>query len=174
MSRFFRTTLIFEVKIAPCISDMKGSVEIYCNKNIKNIKWLDSENKSDIAALFSKNNMKVVDIEDGKYNVTYTWKRKVHRLIVNVPRIDLPFVKGYIVTHATSDYARDGKVEADVKHMPYYCSYLWTTGVITQEPILQDVQPGIYTVRPIGTSAQSIAHIHNCSVAEVKVRKNIT
>ena len=175
MMCFFKTTLVLEIKIVPCISDLKGSVEIVCNKNIKIIEWFDLETQSNVDALFSRDNMKAADIKHGSYSITYAWKHKVHTLFVNVPKIELPFIQGYTVQHATSDYARDGKIEANVTYMPSYCSFLWTTGVVTQKPILEDVQPGIYTVRPIDASAQSVAHIHNCSVAEVKVqRRNFT
>lgn len=58
----------------------------------------------------------------------------------------LPTVVRYETTAASHATARDGTVRAVVENAPSVCRYLWTTGVVTRDPVLHYVSPGTYAV----------------------------
>lgn len=72
---------------------------------------------------------------------------------------NLPQVLSYEVQHCTDDYSRDGSVTAKVENVPPNTSFLWTSGVVTKKPEINDVPPGTYSATPIlegGFSSSSL------------------
>ena len=57
-----------------------------------------------------------------------------------------PIVNRYTVTHATTDNSRDGYIVAHIENAPENARYLWTNGIITDTPELEDVRTGWYSV----------------------------
>lgn len=76
----------------------------------------------------------------------------------------------YKVTHASSDYSRDGHVEAVLSNRPMHASYLWTSGVVTTDPVLHDVHPGTYTCSIISNDETPLSYSHVCQPAIVHIR----
>lgn len=74
-------------------------------------------------------------------------------------------IKEYRTTPASSDVARDGRVEV-VGHGLDNVDVLWTGGVRTRGRVLSDVPAGEYAAHP--TSAHPIVHL--CAPAVVGVR----
>lgn len=158
---------LLNIEITPCICDLKGSVKIHSEHHVHNVQWKEEATGQSLTCT-EDNGLTAKEMNEGHYLVNMLLCNKPHSVRINVPFVKLPLVEHYDVTHASSDYARDGKVEARVKYMPSNCTYLWTSGVVTKTPVLEDVQAGLYTICPVDTSARAISHLHNCTVAEVK------
>lgn len=85
----------------------------------------------------------------GQYTIHITDAQgRSYSMLVDVESSKHPTVVKYIVEPASSDLARDGTIRAVVENMPD-CEFLWTTGVVTQRPILYDVAPGMYSITPL-------------------------
>ena len=83
----------------------------------------------------------------------------------------LPTITGYtVVTHATSAHARDGEVTVSVEHAPASVAYLWTNGVLTSEPVLRLVTPGVYTAAMVAKDGAQLRFVHAAAPAQVSVR----
>lgn len=162
--------MVIDVQVVPCVLDIRGRVCVTTSGPVQAIEWLPRGIEIDPPQIaFCTDRMIVTDVTEGEYNVKVTVsKTETRTLQVLVPIIHLPVVDSYDVYHASSDHTRDGKITARVKHMPTGCQYLWTTGVVTSQPVLEDVEPGLYTVCPVSHPRQPIAHLHNCATATVR------
>ena len=77
----------------------------------------------------------------------------------------------YIVTHASSIFSRDGRVEAIGEGITPQTRLLWTNGVETEGGSLNDVGCGSYCAVPVvktGENTQFLIHMCNPSVVKVK------
>lgn len=80
--------------------------------------------------------------------------------------VETQVVEDYAVTHATSDSARDGSIRAVLRNASS-TSFLWTSGVITASPRLDDVRPGTYTMTPLSDDGRPSVFVHACAPAVV-------
>ena len=65
---------------------------------------------------------------------------------VKMTQMTYPIVNRYTVINATTDNSRDGHITAHIENVPENTSYLWTNGIITEKPELEDVRSGWYSV----------------------------
>ena len=93
----------------------------------------------------------------------------VEVLCVRVGIADIATVLSYECVAATAQCARDGRVIADVKRMPSKCRYLWTNGVITSTPMIDNCSPGQYVATPLSMDGVPIVHVHACAPATVSI-----
>lgn len=87
-------------------------------------------------------------VPPGTYLVTITDAlRQSTKLPTHIKLVDMPVVEGYTVErYPTSDTARDGRVRCTVLNVPDRARYMWTNGITTLEPVLENVSPGLYSV----------------------------
>lgn len=90
-------------------------------------------------------------------------------VVFEVPCSDLPRVSSYAVTHASGDLTRDGTVAAVLRNIPEGCRYLWTNQIVTTEPTLHHVRPGVYSIVPLARDGRAIPFVHACAPAVVRV-----
>lgn len=114
------------------------------------------------------NKPEMSDLVAGRYKIQVRDALGANCMVtVFVSQQDLPTILDYIVHDATSDFARNGKVEVIYKNIPS-CNFLWTSGVITQDAILYDVTPGVYSALPISIDNKVIPFHHVCKPAVVQ------
>jgi hypothetical protein len=89
---------------------------------------------------------------------------------VVVDVIDVPVLTEYVCTPASAERSRDGTVEAKVLHAPKGCLFLWTSGIVTREPILHNVTPGVYAATPITADHGMVLYVNAASPCRVSVR----
>jgi len=164
---------IFQINvcITPAFSDeLGGKIELKCIEHIK-CEW----RKDDNAALLqlSSDRMTAYNVPPGIYEILCTSKDASQIISVTVEKIDLVMIDEYIVTHASNDNARDGIIEAKISNLNSnhgVYKFLWTSGVVTEEPILHDVRPGTYYVNVISDDKTPISFYHGCCPAIVNVK----
>ena len=88
---------------------------------------------------------------------------------VIVQVIHLPVVTEYVSTPASSERARDGVVEVMVLRAPEGCLYLWSNGIVTRQPILHNVTPGMYAATIITAEHTMVLHVNAAGPARVGV-----
>lgn len=79
----------------------------------------------------------------------------------------------YTVVPASTGVSHDGQVKAHGYGLDSWGRYLWTNGVETTTPILEDVRPGLYSVIPLPQKGKMPVFVHYCSPARVEVVKII-
>jgi hypothetical protein len=94
---------------------------------------------------------------------------RVGECVVEVHMTNIPIIIGYRITHASCDRARDGKIEVLFRNLRGN-KFLWTNGVVTVTPELQDVAPGKYTATPLYDDNPYF--IHACDPAVVLPSRN--
>ena len=163
------------VHITPAFShDIGGIIELKCDIPV-NCEWRQNNN----AALvnLSADRMKATNVAAGEYEIyCSTYEHGTETIIVSakVPKLQICVIDTYKITHASSDHARDGKIEAVISNLEVNnTKYLWTSGIITDEPVLHDVQPGYYAVTLISEDRFPIAFYHGCGIARVNVCENV-
>lgn len=116
------------------------------------------------------NDHHVFDVKPGVYCVlARDFFSRTAECIVEVGLTSLPVVTSYRVTHASSDQARDGKIQVLGRNLRSR-SFLWTNGVVTSSPELRDVSPGTYTATPF--HEDDFPFIHACPPAVVLPSQN--
>jgi hypothetical protein len=166
------STLNIHTSVTPELSsEYKGSVRLTTNQPIS-CEWLQHDQPAQVN--LSDNDTFATNVEAGSYDIICTTCNGEHETVhVNVDKIKLLIVDKYIITHASSDMARDGMVQAIITQLEdHNVRFLWTSGVITDQPILHDVSPGIYALSIISTDNSPIPFYHICSPAHVKIRDN--
>ena len=100
-------------------------------------------------------------IKNGRYDIFVIEKvsRRKRKTTIDIISNKNIIVREYIVTHASSDTARDGIVVANIENLKENVRFLWTNGIITNEPVLHDVRPGMYGILPITNETIE----HHCS-----------
>ena len=120
--------------VVPALGNADGSIEFH-EAGIDSVTW--HHDGSDQSGVFDAcdNGRYVTHAAAGTYRATVVHEDgRSSEAIVKVPRLSMPTVSAYSVTHATTDFAHDGRITAQVSGMPDTCRYLWTSGVITREP----------------------------------------
>ena len=160
------------IETSPAISkDIGGSVKILCEHKIE-CEWLQTDGSAALLEL-SNDRTTAFNVPAGTYEVFCSLMEEKLKLIVNVQQMQIPRIDSYTVSHATNDLSRNGTVEAHVQDLPENVKYLWTTGIITDDPILEDVRPGMYTTTLISKSNKlPILFYHACNPALVESKKN--
>lgn len=88
---------------------------------------------------------------------------------VRVQAAELPVVTGYECTNASSAHARDGRVVAQVMRAPDKCLFLWTSGIVTQTPVLTRAPPGTYAVTLMTVHRDAVPSVHACPPGTVRI-----
>lgn len=171
-SKILLSDLNINIHTTPAFSnDFGGEIKIDCDSNI-NCDW--RQNGSAALLQLSSDRKYAQNVPPGTYEIICTNNQgESLTSYVEVKKLNIPNVSKYTVHHATSDNSRDGKIEVEVAHIhDPNINYLWTTGVITEEPILYDVKPGIYAVTLISQNKLPILFYHGIKPAVVEVKKN--
>ena len=106
----------------------------------------------------------------GDYQIELILKGEdVLRATMSVGVIDIPAVVGYEGEHASSGASRDGSVHAIVERVPHGCHYLWSCGVITRAPTLEDAHMGTYTVTLLSEDSSPLPFVHLASAFTLHV-----
>ena len=163
--------LVVNVETIPVISkEIGGTVKIICDKKL-DCEWLKDGN----AALLelSTDRMTASNVPLGDYQIKCQTSDEFVIVSVSMTQINIPRIDNYTVTHATNDLSRNGKVEVHIADLHENVKYLWTTGILTDEPFLEDVLPGIYSATLISSSNKvPILFYHACNAALVESKKN--
>lgn len=120
----------------------------------------------------SHDRLQAFDLEAGDYTIDVyfldTKERCQVRATVESARI--PEIVGYDILHASSDLARDGTITALCKHLDLLSDvrFLWTSHVITNEPVLHDVSPGTYFCNILSNDDTSVQQTSVPAVVEVQ------
>lgn len=154
--------------VRDAMSDIVGGVVkcvVHGDFRVDRVEWTYEHDAPRIR--FSENRLEAFDVPPGAYTVCAfdaTNASIVAQLVVEW--MNIPTVVGYTVTHATQDTSRDGEIMAVVRNTDdKQVQYLWTGGIITDEPILKDARPGTYTATPI--HAGNAMFLHACDPAVV-------
>ena len=78
----------------------------------------------------------------------------------DVHQVRVPRIVRYDGTPATSSMSRNGRVEAVVEDAPRACKYMWTHGVLTDDPVLQHAPMGVYTVALLSADGAPLPFLH--------------
>ena len=106
------------------------------------------------------------DINAGEYNIiVIDASNKKRNLRVQVPIYKIPSIDKYIVSHASSDNARDGNILVEISNVTGKIQILWSNNVITDSFQLNDLKPGIYMASIINSQ-----FIHTCDPAQVHIQ----
>lgn len=111
----------------------------------------------------------------GRYRIVATDATSARAdVVVDVQPLheDAVVVLEYRVTPASTTRARDGSVEAVGLGMDGW-RFLWTHGVVTDAPVLQDVPCGTYALVAIPSADRVPTVVHKCSPARVEVQKGV-
>ena len=122
---------------------------------------------------FDERKSEATNVTAGRYRVRAT-DANGDRADVNIdvtPMFESAVViSEYRVKPSTTRFSRDGEVSAIGVGMASSMRYLWTTGVETDTPCLQDVPSGTYAVVAIGARNEPApVTIHKCAPARVEV-----
>ena len=131
--------------------------------------WFDANNRP-ILQQETKNELH--HLKAGDYYVVATDAvGDVAKIRVKVRPSSLPSVVGYDTVNASSRVARDGRVTGHVHPSDLTdVRFLWTTGAITDDPVLLDVFPGEYVVTIISKDENTaIPFVHATNPAHVGV-----
>ena len=166
----FKRTFHHQINVitTPAFSqNIGGTIQIESNLKIK-CEWRHDSNTALLQ--LSDDRKTAYNVPPGAYSILCISDKKEYVVKTVVNTIKIPSIQNYIVQHATSDTARDGKIEVLVQDLNYTnVSYLWTSGVITNEPVLYDVRPGIYSVSIISKDKLPVPFYHFCSPALVNI-----
>ena len=140
--------LQMHTSVTEAISEGSGGTIVCTPIGVDPIKfvWTD-EWKNPVDLELDSTNSEASNVPPGDYYITASDSLEREVCVkVRVKKCLLPVVVGYEVENATSDVSRDGSVRALVEPPMYNIKYLWTTGAITNDPILHDAKCGTYSV----------------------------
>ena len=137
--------------------------------------WTRSDATSSTSALDVRDGgTELHGAEEGRYRVDAVDDDGVRGSLTVVVRPAFPdaiVVAEYKVRRASSQFVRDGAVEARGVGLDPKRRYLWTNGAVTTGPSLQDVPCGTYAVAPLPEHASSPPPlvVHLCAPVVVDV-----
>lgn len=144
-SRFSRTYYDLSpiiVQVVPAISSESfGSITCAPSKDTS-YEWSDMNEEAE----FSENGDQVNSVRPGAYSVLAHLPEGKVEIQVTMSHVTYAVVNRYTVTNATTDNSRDGHITAHIENAPENARYLWTNGIITNTPELEDVRMGWYSV----------------------------
>ena len=167
-----RSDFCININTTPAFSEqIGGSIHVTSDTEI-DCEWKHNGN----AALLqlSHDRKTALNVPPGVYEVKCTSDLGDSIIsFVNVEELQIPRIRKYTINHASSDNARDGQITADITNLEYSAvNFLWTSGVITEEPVLHDVKPGLYTVTVISKDKIAFPCYHECPPAKVRAQEN--
>ena len=163
---------IINVHITPAVGNIGGNIHISSSKKITHVEWQREDNQPLPTDCIDSENTTANNLPASIYKITVHYGKQHKKLTAIVTQIQLPVITRYVITHATTDFSRDGKITAFLEYTPQKCWFLWTTGVITEEPTLKNVLPGSYTVCPFDPVRKiPVPHLHNSLIAVVNSLK---
>lgn len=122
-------------------------------------------------------------VPPGRYRTRLHFAEEASQAEEDVPvcveSMRLPAVLGYTTRAASSASARDGRVEAHVLagggSTASTIAYLWTTGLLTQTPVLERAGPGRYAVTLVdgGEASRPLPFFHDAAPCEVGVMPRV-
>ena len=164
-------TLEIDVSITPAFSnEIGGEIAILTQFPIT-CEWRQNNN----TALLNLSNDRLTakNVKPGVYQILCCNSKGERKTITaEVKKIPILIIDCYDITDASNDMARDGVITAKISNINNVknIQYLWTSGVITTEPILYDVSPGTYCISIISCDKIPIGYYHGCSPAIVRVK----
>ena len=167
----FHDNLQISVCTTPAFSDeIGGKIELKCSEQV----YCDWRKDQNTALLhLSSDRMTAHNVPAGTYEILCRASSGIVQDVrVTVEKIQLVMVDSYTVTDASNDHARDGIIQANISNLSQNGLYkfLWTSGVVTEEPILHDVRPGTYSVNIFSVDRVPIPFYHGCSPATLHVK----
>lgn len=160
--------------------DSGGRVECYAMGGVPPIQYEWTNMQSGASALVKLNHDRTIatEVEIGKYEIVAIDASRQRAVIHAEVRLQkLPCVVSYVVTDATSDTARDGTIVAKIERLDARANvlFLWSSGVLTATPELQDVRPGVYTVAPVFEDGiVPLPFLHASPIATVQPSRRLT
>ena len=170
-SKHIISNLNINVHTIPAMSgEIGGEIKIDCDKNII-CEWRNNGNTALLE--LSDDRKKASNVPPGEYQIICTSQNETITTQVFVEQLKIPRVEEYVVEHATADNSRDGKIRVLIANIDMRnVQYLWTTGIVTDEPILYNVRPGMYAVTLVSDEQLPILFYHTIKPAVVEVKKN--
>lgn len=164
--------LTVHVETTHAFSDqVGGDIKIQATKDVR-CEWTQNGN----AALLqlSTDRRCAKNVPPGTYSIECVGSEgEIVNTDVEIRKIPIPCVSKYTVEHATHDLSRDGQVTAEIEHLnTENVRFLWTSGIVTDTPLLRDVRPGLYSVTPVSKEKIPVLFYHCVPPAEVKVLRN--
>lgn len=130
------------IEIFPAMtSESYGSIKCTPSKDTT-YEWLDINEEAEL----SDNGDRVNLLSPGTYSLLAHLPEGDIDIQVRMTHMTYPIVSRYTVINATTDNSRDGHITAHIENAPENTRYLWTNGIITDKPELEDVRPGWYSV----------------------------
>ena len=160
------------VEISPAISTTSTGTIKCKTSSPASFEW----DNLDEDAIFSSEKDEVENVKPGQYalHVEMEMGGSIDVDIV-VGTLEFPVVTSYSIIDATTDNSRDGKIIATIENLPGNATFLWTNGIVTDKPELEDVRPGRYSVSLLSHDAGGDSHIfiHACAPASVGVQRSL-
>ena len=122
--------------------------------------WYNS-NKNNVELNFDSTKSEATNVPPGDYYIKATDRNGLtNNIKVTVNKTKIPVVVGYEIENASTQVSRDGKITAHIVPQIEGIRYLWTTGAITDDSVLEDVRCGMYTVCLMSRNNEPIPFIH--------------
>ena len=131
--------------------------------------WFDGLNRT-LNTTPAQNELK--NLAPGDYFVTATDSiGDTAKVKIHIRHCPLPTIVGYEITHPYSQVSRDGKIIVHtVPQQLENVRYMWSNGAITNEPVLNNVYCGNYSVTLVSKDFEKpIPFIHAAQIAKVNV-----
>lgn len=135
-------TVVFETTACYHSASRNGRIVCICSHEEAIVEWTNLDDEADA----SDNGMEVKQLLPGTYTCNITLDFISWECSATVGDWNACLVKGYVTEDTSTDNSRDGRIEARIENVPLHAEFLWTTGVITKKPVLEDVSPGKYSV----------------------------
>ena len=153
--------VILEIVTYECITN--ASFRTVEEQIAKNIIWRDSNGK-----IVKRNVHQINNISPGEYSLEMTLDgTPVEKINFTVEQTNTCSLLNYVITDSSGILAWDGRVDAIFDKIPKDAEFFWSNGEKTQTPMLENIQPGKYTVTVV--SDYDIIFIHKCSAAIVGI-----
>lgn len=112
------------------------------------------------------------DVRSGRYRIVAT-DADGNTASVNVDvRVIVPdavVINAYRTVPASTGSSRDGRIEAIGTNLDCGCSYMWTNGTVTKNPVLHDVPCGMYALIAMPSlDGEPTTLMHCCAPGIVK------
>ena len=141
-SRIYYDLSSIIIQVFPALSSESfGSITCTPSKDTS-YEWSDMNEEAEL----SENGDQVNSVRPGTYSLLAHLPEGDIEIQVRMNHMTYPIVTRYTVTHATTDNSRDGHIIAHIENAPENARFLWTNGIITNTPELEDVRTGWYSV----------------------------
>ena len=164
--------LSINVETTHAFSDqIGGEIKIQATKDVR-CEWTQNGNAALVQLSTDRKYAK--HVLPGIYNIEcVSAEGEVVNTDVEIKRIPIPCVSRYVVQHTTHDLSRDGQVTAEIENLnAANVRFLWTSGIVTDTPVLRDVRAGLYSVTPLSKEKIPVLFYHCVPPAEVRVLRN--